>query len=113
MRRETFGRETFRSPLPAPWSPLTSPVSRLTSHVSRPPTLSSPMLPLTLDDFTSARNRIKHRIHCTPIHTSTLLGREIGTELHLKCENFQKTGSFKVRGALNKLTQLDESSRAR
>ncbi len=71
------------------------------------------MLPLTLDDFTSARERIKHRVHCTPMQTSTLLGREIGTELHLKCENFQKTGSFKVRGALNKLMQLDESARAR
>ena len=71
------------------------------------------MLPLTLDDFTSARDRIKHRVHCTPMQTSTLLGREIGIELHLKCENFQKTGSFKVRGALNKLMQLDESARAR
>lgn len=71
------------------------------------------MLPLTLDDFTSARERIQHRVHCTPMQTSTLLGREIGTELHLKCENFQKTGSFKVRGALNKLMQLDESARAR
>ncbi len=71
------------------------------------------MLPLTLDDFADARERIKHRVHCTPMQTSTFLGREIGTELHLKCENFQKTGSFKVRGALNKLSQLDESARAR
>ncbi len=71
------------------------------------------MLPLTLDDFTIARERIRHRVHCTPMQRSTILGNEINAQLHLKCESFQKTGSFKVRGALNKLIQLDESARAR
>jgi len=70
------------------------------------------MLPLTLEDFTKARARIEGRVHRTPLESSTLLGKEIGAELHLKCENLQKTGSFKVRGALNKLMQLDRESRA-
>ena len=70
------------------------------------------MLPLTLEDFTKARARIEGRVHRTPLESSALLGKEIGAELHLKCENLQKTGSFKVRGALNKLMQLDRESRA-
>lgn len=70
------------------------------------------MLPLTLEDFTKARARIEGRVHRTPLESSRLLGKEIGAELHLKCENLQKTGSFKVRGALNKLMQLDRKSRA-
>jgi threonine dehydratase len=44
---------------------------------------------------------------------STLLGEEIGARLHLKCENLQKTGSFKARGALNKLMQLEKPDRER
>ncbi len=45
--------------------------------------------------------------------SSTRLGDVAGVHLVLKCENLQKTGSFKVRGALNKLAQLDAASRAR
>ncbi len=68
---------------------------------------------LSVEDFVSARARIADRIHCTPIQTATLLGEAIGAPLRLKCENFQKTGSFKVRGALNKLTQLSPADRER
>jgi threonine dehydratase len=71
------------------------------------------MLPLTLEDFTAARARIADRVHHTPLERSTLLGRRIGADLYLKCENLQKTGSFKARGALNKLMQLDATSRSR
>jgi threonine dehydratase len=71
------------------------------------------MLPLTLKDFTTARARIAGKVHHTPLEHSTLLGKQIGADLYLKCENLQKTGSFKARGALNKLMQLDASSGAR
>ena len=71
------------------------------------------MLPLTREDFTAARARIADRVHRTPLEHSTLLGRRIGADLYLKCENLQKTGSFKARGALNKLMQLDATSRFR
>jgi len=47
------------------------------------------------------------------VFTSTRLGRRVGVELFLKCENFQKTGSFKTRGVLNKLSQLTAEERAR
>ena len=71
------------------------------------------MVPLTLENFTAARARIADRVHRTPLEHSTLLGRRIGADLYLKCENLQKTGSFKARGALNKLMQLDATSRFR
>jgi threonine dehydratase len=71
------------------------------------------MLPLTLADFNEAAARIADKVHRTPVQRATLLGREIGAQLHIKCESFQKTGSFKARGALNKLLQLDRSARER
>jgi threonine dehydratase len=49
----------------------------------------------------------------TPVTRATLLGNEAGVALFLKCENLQKTGSFKTRGALNKLSTLDPAARER
>jgi threonine dehydratase len=67
----------------------------------------------TLEQISSARERISHYLHVTPVTTARLLGNEAGVELFLKCENLQKTGSFKTRGALNKVSGLDESARRR
>jgi threonine dehydratase len=67
----------------------------------------------TIEQISSARERISHHLHVTPVTTARLLGKEAGVELFLKCENFQKTGSFKARGALNKVSILDESARRR
>jgi threonine dehydratase len=67
----------------------------------------------TLEQISSARERVSHRIHVTPVTRATLLGNEAGVALFLKCENLQKTGSFKVRGALNKLSMLDAAARQR
>jgi threonine dehydratase len=61
--------------------------------------------------FDEARRRLDGRAHRTPLETTTLLGHEIGARLFFKCENLQKTGSFKVRGALNLLSQLDATHR--
>jgi threonine dehydratase len=67
----------------------------------------------TLEQIRSARERISHHLRVTPITTATLLGREAGVALWLKCENLQKTGSFKSRGALNKVACLDAAARRR
>lgn len=67
----------------------------------------------TLEQIGSARERISHHLHVTPVTSASLLGREAGISLFLKCENLQKTGSFKARGALNKVSRLDQSARER
>jgi threonine dehydratase len=67
----------------------------------------------TIDQISSARERISHQLRVTPVTSATLIGRAAGVELFLKCENFQKTGSFKTRGALNKLLGMDRGARAR
>jgi len=66
-----------------------------------------------LKDIQAARERIAGLLHYTPVMTSTRLGDRVGIKLFLKCENFQKTGSFKVRGVINKLAQLDAESKKR
>ena len=64
---------------------------------------------LTLQDINEAYYRINSFIHNTPILTNTSLNQLTGSELYFKCENFQKTGSFKIRGAMNTVLQLSES----
>ncbi len=69
---------------------------------------------ISLNDIRSAHERIASRIHRTPLMgTATLAARAGVAQLHLKCEAFQKTGSFKTRGSLNLLSQLDQAARAR
>jgi len=55
----------------------------------------------TFDDVIAAHDRIRPHIHETPVLTSSFLNRLTGAELFFKCENFQKAGAFKVRGASN------------
>lgn len=71
------------------------------------------MNPLTLADFESARARIGAHIHRTPLLTSHTLGRRTGFDVRLKAELFQKTGSYKIRGPLNKFTFLTPEEKAR
>lgn len=68
---------------------------------------------MTLDSIRAARARIAEYLHVTPTFSTTLLGAPAGVRLFLKCECFQKTGSFKVRGALNAVLTMDEAARAR
>lgn len=68
---------------------------------------------VALDDVTSARRVLGDRIHRTPLLGSTELSRRIGAPLSFKLENLQKTGSFKVRGVLNKIATLGPEERAR
>ena len=61
---------------------------------------------VTYNDIEKAHQRISDHIHNTPILTSDSLNNELGSNLFFKCENFQKTGSFKIRGATNSILQL-------
>lgn len=66
-----------------------------------------------IDDLYAARDKISHAVHRTPTVSSRSLSERIGRPVLLKCENLQKTGSFKVRGALNRILALDDEARAR
>ncbi len=69
---------------------------------------------ITLSDIRDAQARIAGRLHRTPVlGSSTLAARAGVARFELKCESFQKTGSFKVRGVLNRLSQLPDDERAR
>jgi threonine dehydratase len=67
-----------------------------------------------LDAFVRAAERIRGSVHVTPVFGSRALGAMArGATVRLKCESFQKTGSFKARGALNAIGQLSDDERAR
>ena len=63
---------------------------------------------VTYNDIEKAHQRISDHIHNTTILTSDSLNNELGSNLFFKCENFQKTGSFKIRGATNSILQLND-----
>lgn len=63
---------------------------------------------VTLKDIQSAHARISPFIHRTPILTNTSLDELTGAKLFFKCENFQKAGSFKIRGATNAVELLSD-----
>ena len=62
----------------------------------------------TFDDVVAAHERIKPYIHRTPVLTSSFLNDLTGAQLYFKCENFQKAGAFKVRGASNAVFGLSD-----
>ncbi|MDD9718411.1 pyridoxal-phosphate dependent enzyme [Dinoroseobacter sp. PD6] len=63
----------------------------------------------TYDDVVAAHERIKPHIHRTPVLTSSYFNDLVGAELFFKCENFQKAGAFKVRGACNAVFGLSDA----
>jgi threonine dehydratase len=66
----------------------------------------------TLAEIQEARARLHDVAQVTPIHYSETFSRRTGRTVLLKAENLQRTGSFKIRGAYNKISQLGESERA-
>jgi threo-3-hydroxy-L-aspartate ammonia-lyase len=70
-------------------------------------------LPVSVEDIRSAASRIQPWIHRTPLLPSRSLSERAGVEVLLKCENLQRAGSFKIRGAMNALLQLDPEQRRR
>ncbi|WP_298435239.1 beta-hydroxyaspartate dehydratase BhcB [uncultured Jannaschia sp.] len=67
----------------------------------------------TFDDVVEAHARIAPHIHRTPVLTSSFLNDMAGCEMFFKCENFQKAGAFKVRGASNAVFGLSDEMAAR
>ena len=61
---------------------------------------------LNIDHINEARHRIASRIHRTPVLTSRQFNEAAGKEVFFKCENFQRAGAFKIRGATNKIQSL-------
>jgi threonine dehydratase len=67
----------------------------------------------TLDDMLAARERITPHIHRTPVLTSRMINELTGAELFFKCENLQKAGAFKARGASNAVFGLSDEQAAK
>jgi threonine dehydratase len=65
-----------------------------------------------LPEIEEARARLAGVARVTPVYRSETLSQLVGRELHLKAENLQRTGSFKIRGAYNRISQLSERERA-
>jgi threonine dehydratase len=68
---------------------------------------------ISIESIRAARLRATGIVKTTPVDLSTTFSALCGHEIYLKLENLQKTGSFKVRGALNKIQLLDQAARAR
>ena len=66
-----------------------------------------------LTDIQQARERIKPYAHRTPVLTNESLNQQVGAQVFLKCENFQKVGAFKFRGACNAVFSLSDEEAAR
>jgi threonine dehydratase len=69
--------------------------------------------PVTLDDVRDAAARLKGVAHRTPVLRSRTLDERVGAEVFLKCENFQRVGAFKFRGAYNAASRLTPEQLAR
>lgn len=68
---------------------------------------------LTTDLINEARERIAPRIHRTPVVTSRQFNEVAGKEVFFKCENLQRAGAFKIRGATNKIRSLSDEEKSR
>jgi threonine dehydratase len=66
----------------------------------------------TLDDFEAAREVVSRVADVTPMESSRYLAEVLGSPVYLKCENLQRTGSYKIRGAYNRLSKLTEEEKA-
>jgi threonine dehydratase len=72
-----------------------------------PPALNLP----TFDDVAAAAKRIEGHAHRTPVLCSRTMDAELGAQVFFKCENLQRMGAFKFRGAFNALSKLDKNRR--
>lgn len=68
--------------------------------------------PVTLDDVLAARKMLDGVVRVTPVENSRVLGARVGGPTYLKCENLQRTGSFKLRGAYVRIARMTPGERA-
>jgi threonine dehydratase len=80
-----------------------------TAAAASTPTLAGP----SLDEFIAARDTVSAVADTTPLESSRFLAEVLGAPVFLKCENLQRTGSYKIRGAYNRLAGLSSEERAR
>src|SRR5436190_19736283 len=69
--------------------------------------------PVRFEDVQSAAARLAGIAHVTPVVTSRTLDARVGAQVFLKCENHQRIGAFKFRGAYNAVSRLGEEERRR
>ncbi|MDJ0334424.1 threonine ammonia-lyase [Salinibacterium sp. G-O1] len=67
----------------------------------------------TLAEFQEARDRVSGVAEVTPMESSRYLAEVLGSPVFLKCENLQRTGSYKIRGAYNRISRLSDEEKAR
>ena len=75
--------------------------------------MSAPPFAISYQDVVAAAGRLRGVAHRTPVLTSRTLDERTGARVFLKCENLQRMGAFKFRGAYNRIVQLDDAARAR
>ncbi|MGZ4466458.1 MAG: threonine ammonia-lyase [Oryzihumus sp.] len=75
--------------------------------------MASPSLPVTLDDVIAAQDLLSGVVRPTPLEYSRALSERVGADVYLKCENLQRAGSFKIRGAYTRIARLSEEEKAR
>lgn len=76
-------------------------------------TAFAPKVTVTIADVEAAAMRLANIAHRTPVLTSTTVNDRTNSQVFFKCENFQRTGSFKFRGAYNALAQLSQEHKQR
>jgi threonine ammonia-lyase medium form len=75
--------------------------------------MASTSLPVTVDDVFAAQDLLRGIVRPTPLEFSRALSDRVGGEVHLKCENLQRAGSFKIRGAYTRMSRLSDEEKAR
>jgi threonine dehydratase len=75
--------------------------------------MASTTLPVTLDDVRAAREVLQGVVRPTPMEFSRALSERVGGPVFLKCENLQRAGSFKIRGAYTRMARLSDEEKAR
>jgi len=75
--------------------------------------MASTTLPVSLDDVLAAQKLLNGIARPTPLEYSRALSDRAGGDVHLKCENLQRAGSFKIRGAYNRMSRLSDEEKAR
>ena len=66
---------------------------------------------VSIDDIRAAGERLRGVAFRTPVHTSSTVNEHTGARVFFKCENFQRMGAFKFRGAFNALSKCDAAQR--
>src|SRR5690349_25021976 len=75
--------------------------------------MATPSLSVTLDDVRAAQDLLSGVVRPTPLEYSRALTDRVGAEVYLKCENLQRAGSFKIRGAYTRMSRLSDEEKAR